>query len=554
MIFHPKHILLLLAFTATFSMAANEPPFGCLIHEAYGPDTYTLTDGAVSQSFKPCSTGELVYIHLFLNSAENNTFSALMNITALVEGKTEVLAKQQIIVPENTKDPFVSIPLASSVHLEEGKEYWINVEANNQHPLNISYSAQNDYNDGSAFRNGTKTRGDLAFELGIRFTEDQAKPKSFFQISSEPSNCLKKVSEGKVAMEADFENWNLKWIPCQNTSLNSVALQVISNFDVHGIFTVQQNIRDRQFETVYSQEIRLTQVKENWQLINLEESFELEEGIEYDLEFQPFDTWETKFIGNPKSLRESKYNYWINPVQFNSWDDSRNNDYTCSTWTSKVNGLHESQNEMLVQTFTSCTDGYLTEISVAAIMAKGQTTDWFIRDQNELILDQGTAKCKHGQLIIATDLEVLKNTKYDLVLLSTPEAKSTFYLAETDQNIQKATSDLMTIDQALLIHFDFEELEIELLAKGESKPANLAVYPNPFTDGFQVNIDGIDGIDEECTLTLYDFSGNEVWVCQLQGTSSIEVQANIDSGLPKGYYTLRLDYGNSVLLETLIKN
>ncbi|MGB0425068.1 MAG: hypothetical protein ACPGED_12120, partial [Flavobacteriales bacterium] len=217
MIFHPKYLILILAFAANLTLVAKEQPFGCLIHEAYGPDTYTLTDGAVAQSFEPCSTGELVYVHLFMNSTTNSTFSAQMSISELVEGQSIILAKQQIIVPENTKDPFVSIPLASAVHLIEGQEYWINVQANDQHPLNISYSSQDDYEGGSAFRNGIKTRGDLAFELGIRFAEEEPKNKPFFKINTAPLSCVEKVSIGNTEFDAEFEDWNLHWTPCEGT-------------------------------------------------------------------------------------------------------------------------------------------------------------------------------------------------------------------------------------------------------------------------------------------------------------------------------------------------
>ena len=307
----------------------------------------------------PCSTGELVYVHLFLNSTDNSTFSAQMSISEYVGDQLVVLAKQQIIVPENSKDPFVSIPLASSVDLKEGQEYWINIEANHQHPLNISYSTYDDYEGGSAFRNGAKTKGDLAFELGIRFAEEKPLKKTLFQITAKPSNCIEKSSSGNTPIDAEFENWHLQWTPCEEIALNSLALQVISEPGTKGLLSVYRITELNNYISIYDQPITINDTEEKWQVMMLEDIIVLEKGVDYHFEFHALETWNTTFLGNPKNHRESKFNYWINPIKFNSWEASKGNDFSCSASTEKVSALHNSSNEMLVQPFTACTDGIL---------------------------------------------------------------------------------------------------------------------------------------------------------------------------------------------------
>ena len=180
--------------------------------------------------------------------------------------------------------------------------------------------------------------------------------------------------------------------------------------------------------------------------------------------------------------------------------------------------------------------------------------NWFIRDQNELIIDEGEVGYKEhneGLITISTDVPVLGNVQYDLVLVSNPEMNSSIYLAEAEDGIKVASSDLMELNKSLMVQFEFEALEIELAEDIELSKTEMSVYPNPFTDRFQVNI---KGIDEECTLALYDFAGNQVWSARIEPSEKMLTVANIDSSLPKGYYTLRMDYKSSVVLETLIKN
>ncbi|MGB0424419.1 MAG: T9SS type A sorting domain-containing protein, partial [Flavobacteriales bacterium] len=321
-----------------------------------------------------------------------------------------------------------------------------------------------------------------------------------------------------------------------------------------GLLAVYQVSSLGKYIPKYDQEITFENTDENWQVILLDETLELEAGSKYYFEFQAFETWGTTYIGSPKRHRESKYNYWINPIKFTSWDNSKSKNYNCSSSTDKVVTVHSSSNEMLVQDFTACADGYLKTILVGGELEKTEVLDWFIRDQNELILDNGQATFEdyeNGIITIATNLPVVNNFNYDLVLVSNPETANTLYLAETSKSIHAAQSDLQHLEHSLLVQFSFEELEIELAEDPTVSKALMNVYPNPFTDSFQVNI---EGIDEECLLTLYDFSGNEVWMERVESSNEVKVLAQIDSNLSKGYYTLRMDFKSQVLLETLIKN
>jgi hypothetical protein len=92
---------------------------------------------------------------------------------------------------------------------------------------------------------------------------------------------------------------------------------------------------------------------------------------------------------------------------------------------------------------------------------------------------------------------------------------------------------------------EFIEAEDEALIKS-------SIYPNPFDEQFNLKLEG--NYTGSLMIGVYDFRGNEVHSERLETTAGSSThQININQNLLPGYYTLRIECGNEVYLETLVK-
>ncbi|MDG1766547.1 MAG: T9SS type A sorting domain-containing protein, partial [Flavobacteriales bacterium] len=92
---------------------------------------------------------------------------------------------------------------------------------------------------------------------------------------------------------------------------------------------------------------------------------------------------------------------------------------------------------------------------------------------------------------------------------------------------------------------DFIEAQDQSLLKSN-------IYPNPFTQQFTLRLEG----DYTGTIKIgvYDFRGNEVQHLVVEKQDLIsENKVTFDHNFDPGYYTLRIECGSEVYLETLIK-
>ena len=78
------------------------------------------------------------------------------------------------------------------------------------------------------------------------------------------------------------------------------------------------------------------------------------------------------------------------------------------------------------------------------------------------------------------------------------------------------------------------------------------VYPNPFVADFRVDLDTDAKVPG--TVTLYNFMGKKVFEHQIEEMSdSPFIKINPQTVLKKGYYTLRIEYGDNIILDTVLK-
>ena len=78
------------------------------------------------------------------------------------------------------------------------------------------------------------------------------------------------------------------------------------------------------------------------------------------------------------------------------------------------------------------------------------------------------------------------------------------------------------------------------------------VYPNPFIGDFKIDID--TKAEEAGTITLYNFMGKKVFeqkVANISEVKTMTVNPNVE--LMRGYYTLRIEYGDNIILDTVVK-
>lgn len=140
----------------------------CIVQQAWGPDHFVLRSGEISQTFTPCSSGELNYIELHLSSQNSTSFATRLKVSKFTRTGQEQLSTQQIVVPSSDQDPLVRIWLTSPVELKKNETYIFTISAHNDYPIEVHYSSENDYPFGSILKNGQRERGDLAFGIKNR--------------------------------------------------------------------------------------------------------------------------------------------------------------------------------------------------------------------------------------------------------------------------------------------------------------------------------------------------------------------------------------------------
>lgn len=79
------------------------------------------------------------------------------------------------------------------------------------------------------------------------------------------------------------------------------------------------------------------------------------------------------------------------------------------------------------------------------------------------------------------------------------------------------------------------------------------VFPNPFIADFRVELETDAQVPG--TVTLYNFMGKKVFEQKLENVSDSKyIEVNPQTVLNKGYYTLRIEYGDNIILDTVVKN
>jgi hypothetical protein len=87
--------------------------------------------------------------------------------------------------------------------------------------------------------------------------------------------------------------------------------------------------------------------------------------------------------------------------------------------------------------------------------------------------------------------------------------------------------------------------------KGES--VFYKAYPNPFSTQFTLTFE--DAPVGKATVAVYSFTGVKVYETEIEDLSIVKSLEVIPEGeLSKGYYTIRIEQGETIILDTIIKH
>jgi hypothetical protein len=432
---------------------------GCTTHQTFGPERTFVDDGVAGQIFTPCQTGDLKYISVYMQSADDLTFGTHLNVYEVTGDKLEQIHSQQVVVPSISQNPYSKVWLEHDLNVDEGKTYAFEVEVPNDREIIFYHTDENRYSEGDFQVNGTQIEGDLAFEFGI-----DSDKKSLFSIRERAESrsavtpwllnveddysciSMQRYFDGEFAFEGELTQ---TITACSDGALTLLYLNGVITTQVNTPSPVTLSVIDAQGNVVGESS---TQPSVNMEHMTFEfEETDLRGGEQYTLHLVAVEGIHITF--NTVSNQQ----YFTGQLM--------------------VNGLHEMQN--------LCFIGLVTEEDV-------------------VVLDDGTHD--HGE-----------------------------------------------VDHDIYDEWDPWAHDFHVKPPSEVEELKHSVYPNPFVSEFRVELQ--TKAELPGTVTLYNFMGKKVFEQNLENISEYDfIQINPETVLNKGYYTLRIEYGDNVILDTVVKN
>ncbi|MDG1160316.1 MAG: T9SS type A sorting domain-containing protein [Flavobacteriales bacterium] len=539
----------------------------CLVQQVWGPDSFILKEGNISQTFEPCSNGQLNYLNLKLGSMSDVSFATRMNISKFTRSGQELLCTQQMVIPGSDREPAVNVWLTSPVELEAGERYIITIEGNKDHSIQVKYSPQDDYSNGSILKNGQREKGDLAFELGIMHNQAEHRPsKAMFSITPASDPCSLSNKRKDCDLDAKTHEWSQSFSPCEEVNLKAFAILASSSQDKMGQFSVHQKNLQGKWQIIFQQEMLLNVGDETWSQWVLQEELILQKNTEYRFKVDLNNPWGVSYFGTRSdAIKNGKYEgagkikdlaFQLNPFQA-ALPEFIDEEGDCALVNDISPVSRASQNELISISFIACEFGELNRIQLPVVLRENQNFSWFIRDKQEYILGEGevhSSDITNGIAIIEPqNVQLVEGLEYDLILISNEMETVKFYLAQPDTpEIWEIRSDTDELILPLALKIEMKSEVIDFIEAQDQSLLKSNIYPNPFTQQFTLRLEG----DYTGTIKIgvYDFRGNEVQHLVVEKQDLIsENKVTFDHNFDPGYYTLRIECGSEVYLETLIK-
>lgn len=565
----PYHLLglfILLAFGTTNASANN----GCVISQTSNLETLVMSEGTIGQTFTPCQAGTLQYIQLWVESTDASTFSVQMSV---YDGD-QMMTSQQLVIPSKGQSNHVRAWMAQPPMLEEGKEYNIVLQVPTGHSFYTYYNPTNAYAFGKMTINSLLTFGDLAFEAGIK----SAKTKTFFSVQERNSNsCLPDNIEAVRNMDAQsLESQTFRL--CETVRAEALELQYKALRDIEGTVSIRkayneeapalfeseffapasQNPTTLSFdlellelydETIY--EITLNTEEEGLLLFYSDvdpyphgQMFTSPHVNGNDLAFN-IEVYEPEVEEEEEEVfyaftQHPDHDCMVSQPYWNEWKTIQGP----ATMEVEIPVCDDGELEGLYMKYLS--DDDITTIAYSLYGANGamRAGGFMVEAENEISTLYADLKGIQavGYLNYKLGIAIPEGVSIDIAY-STSDEHDGFW-ATVDGTPMEGNLAYATGMKPYT--FNFEEVS------ADKKDIAVNVFPNPFVNDFNLEIDGLKG--KVATITMYDFQGNQVY----QNTMNCENEKQLMKVIPavpltKGYHTLRIEYDDQVVLETVLK-
>ena len=553
--------------------AANSQ--GCLVVQNNDIQQVLMESGKVGQTFVPCESGTLEYITLSVESTSQSTFTS--HLTIRQHG--EVIASQQFVVPAHGQGAKVKAWMAQPPQIMSGEQYDIELEVPDGHSFFVYYSPVNAYESGRMTVNGLQTMGDLAFEAGVRLRNQ----RPMFQIQNRNSaGCDPRQTVAEQPIEASqmlAQTFRL----CERSELTGLMVQYRAGTAVTGTVEVYKSgALDAGPWAVWQ-----------FQAPETPEMTPLFIAAEEALDLDPGTTFEFHFVSASQQGFPSSFQLYFcegNPYSQGEMLTQSNSTSLDLTFAFEVTEEEENDEEVVMNMFTQhpdhectvsqpywdfthtftgptqieielpiCDDGKMEAVYLPGHISAGGDVAFTLKSDRGKILRTGNladASQFPGTLEASLeDAPVLFYFGYTLTL-DIPEGTIFQMNASTNESHGGLTNlidgsssqtELCYVTAMRPYTYDFDEAE-----EGRND-ISLNVYPNPFQSQFTLNIQGLEG--RTAVVTLYNFQGTEVYstFIESQRGQSTNIEVVPESMLTRGYYTLRVEYDDQVMLETIVK-
>jgi len=269
------------------------------------------------------------------------------------------------------------------------------------------------------------------------------------------------------------------------------------------------------------------------------------------------------------------------------WLLNLDDDYSCVSAQRYYDGTMTLEGS-LTQTMTACTNGRITQLHINGVLTVqgtngnivtvnlidtqgtvvGESTTQWQQNMTHLQFEFTSAVLHEGEQYtieltagagVVIEFNTVSNQQYfvgDLMLNGTPEQKNLCFIGLLDDisvELDDGTHDHGDVDHNIYDEYVPYGHDFHVKPPSEVEELRHSVYPNPFVAEFRVELD--TDAQDPGTVTLYNFMGKKVFEQKLENISDSKfINVNPQTVLNKGYYTLRIEYGDNIILDTVVKN
>ncbi len=554
-----------------FSLAAKaaDDGMGCFLHQLNRDHSTVLTDGYIAQTFDACENGRLEYLHFFIESTDFDTFGVRMSL----HHKGEEIHSQQVVVPGKATTGAVKAWMANPPQVEAGESYEFRLWVPQNKAFVAYHSSHNLYESGYMKVSGLYMGTDLAFEAGVRFQQAPGKNET----PVDETHCDPRQERTDQTIVANLiETQTLSF--CDARHLDGILLYYTASQSVSGAGVLYKRHKEAEgpvavmpFELNASGGITPFFLKPESQV-------KLEAGQVYSLSFEgpeaglpdDFELYCSAENAYPIGrLHSPLYEESIDlafQVFFNDGLPQtvpQMKEFTDHPWHDCVisqpywndHRTYEGQHVISID-LPLCDDGNFEAVYLPGKIISDTAIKWELLRSDGKSLATGKLKETKGfKGLLTADLGRERSLFYfnHRLVISLKEDDALQFAVNTkgDQDLP-TTIDGHIAPESICYAVGMSPYRIRFeAADAESKTPLLKAWPNPFNDQFSVRIDHLNG--RRGTLFLYSLQGVEVFKAQVSASDEAQVLlVRPTAPLEPGFYTIRFEYDDQILLETVI--